>query len=247
MKAADRRQFLVDAKEQGRKDLAPQILQLISDRDPHVRQLVISALRELEVPEALTAARIACGDANDWVRDEAVETLGQIGKRSDLHRLLTAAKDPHWIVRCSAMASLCQLGGKTAVAAVVRSLHKDPNEIVRSWAAYWLLEVEGTQPELEKALAYEKEGRTRAAIISSLLTLGRTDLLPDFYILLDDDWYVTKGVVVKDIGDMIDEGIIKDIPRALREVEMRLKAGRFEGTYVEGAAQELLARQEKSL
>lgn len=98
------------------------LVRLTTNADWRLREDAVDALWDhwsyrLSDPKiALVAVRAAVTDSQHMVRDTAVEALGEMGNRSDVNRLLVAARDDEWIVRCSAAASLGAIGGNAQCA-----------------------------------------------------------------------------------------------------------------------------------
>jgi HEAT repeat protein len=103
---------LADLKD---KESVPGMLALLSDEDAGVRRRVLEALAECEAREAVPSiARQLALDGDDKVREEAADILGRMRDPSASESLVAALKDPNERVRGEAIASLGEIGDRTA-------------------------------------------------------------------------------------------------------------------------------------
>src|SRR5437867_2365954 len=75
------------------------ILHLLDDPSSWVRRRATRALYKIGGTMARLAARLALHETESYVRDNAAESLGQIGRAWDVPRLVSALYDAEWTVR----------------------------------------------------------------------------------------------------------------------------------------------------
>lgn len=82
---------------------------------------------------ARAIARIFITSPNPHARNEAVEALGELGTRADLHAIIGLQNDPWDVVRASVASSLASLGGRSMLARI-KAIAEDQSPLVRRYA-----------------------------------------------------------------------------------------------------------------
>ena len=75
-----------------------QLLQLLCQSDPDIRQRAWDALCPFASEYSLLAARTAISDENEFVRNTGMEIIGEIGNAQDLRRGVYGLQDESWVV-----------------------------------------------------------------------------------------------------------------------------------------------------
>jgi HEAT repeat protein len=113
-------------------------------------------------PRALPRLRQGLTSPDDWVRWEAVDSLGRVHDEQTSRWLTEALDDPLERVRQEVVLSLAQIGDENALAALLEAL-EDPSSEVR-WRAAMGLARRGSPKQLaalEQKLATERDANTR--------------------------------------------------------------------------------------
>jgi HEAT repeat protein len=168
------------------------------------------AFRLSDPKVSLVAVRAAVSDSDTRVRDTAIEALGEMGNRTDVKRLLWAAQDEEWTVRCTAAASLASVGGKAAIRKVCRMMAEEPEPCVRMWAAGGI-GVNGRVEcvdQLLEVVGLENDDQARTGILESLLRLGRWEFLGAFLGLFDSDNRHAPHLALKGVAEMLEEELV---------------------------------------
>jgi HEAT repeat protein len=165
-----------------------QLIRLLSDPSPDVRQTAALSLGKIGRAEAAIALVEALDDADPLVRQHSAWALGSVGED---------ALDP-------------------AGMALVRAL-EDPSPSVKAAAARALGEVGGTQAmiELVTEALHHPEAATRQAAVQALAGLEAASARPALLTALDDpDARVRQGAIAA-LGELADASAIPHIGRRL--------------------------------
>jgi len=101
----------------------------------------ISALKELSsLPkqEAISLLEQLAQEADGTFRSRALDGLEKIAPERAEPLALRFLNDPEWFVRIDAVNTLCRLNNRAAAPLIANLLATDPDELVRSWAAFTL-------------------------------------------------------------------------------------------------------------
>ncbi len=130
----------------------------LGDEDSDVRQFAVEALGELGGEQAGEAAVGALGDADPWVRAEAVVTLDRIDRCRYESHIEAALADGHHAVRRNAAVSLFKLRGEDTLDVLLEQSRAD-SERLREWAAHLLAGVDDERADhrLRELAADESE------------------------------------------------------------------------------------------
>lgn len=162
-----------------RRDLAEELLRIAAaDRDASLRTQALTALRSLEIREAVPVALAGLSDTDRRVRLAAVGLIGQLGGPDviDLVRAQTQDADP--AVRAAAIRALGGFGAAHSESAV-RRLLGDPMPEVREAAI--LAAIEGRLRSLVPSLVdllQDPEAVVRRAAARAIGTLGEPAVVP---------------------------------------------------------------------
>jgi hypothetical protein len=113
----------------------------LTDADDDVRQFAVESLGNLGGERAAEAAIETLGDADPWVRAEAVVALDRIDRVAYESHIEAALEDDHHAVRRNAFVSLFKLRGEGLRDVLLEHTHDD-SERVREWAAHLLAGVD---------------------------------------------------------------------------------------------------------
>ncbi|MCC6346025.1 MAG: HEAT repeat domain-containing protein [Nitrospirales bacterium] len=118
--------------------------------DPRAEDALMSALRELcpalkwnaaaalgrfsKSPRVVNALIDALGDPDLYVREMAVQALGNIGDRKAVPFILSALAEKSFAVRISAIRALGRLGDPVALPSLQRAAEGDPDPLIRGAA-----------------------------------------------------------------------------------------------------------------
>lgn len=100
-----------------------------------------SALRELSlIPkvEAIGLLDQLADEADGTLRSRALDGLAKIAPERAEPLALRFLHDSEWFVRVDAVNTLCRLESRAAAPLIASLLATDPDELVRSWAAFCL-------------------------------------------------------------------------------------------------------------
>jgi hypothetical protein len=127
---------------------------LVSDGSPALREHVVFALSQSDVPEAVdTMIAVGREDADAHVRGQALFWLGQKAGRKAAAAITRAiAEDPETAVKKKAVFALSQLPKEEGVPLLLDLARKNANPVVRKQAMFWL-----GQSEDPRALAFFAE------------------------------------------------------------------------------------------
>jgi HEAT repeat protein len=101
----------------------------------------ISALTELSsmpIGEAIGILDQLAQEADGTYRSRALDGLAKISPEKAESLALQFLHDAEWFVRVNAVNTLCRLDSRAAAPLIAHRLATDPDEIVRSWAAFAL-------------------------------------------------------------------------------------------------------------
>jgi hypothetical protein len=120
----------------GRSDVAPALLQALTDKDPVVKAASLQALREVDNFHDGMVAVPLVSDPDAIVRGEAATTIGMMHTQAAAGALVQALSDPEVLVRKKAAWSLGNIAAPVSVAgpALQAAATNDPNPFVRSLA-----------------------------------------------------------------------------------------------------------------
>ena len=243
----DRRDAVGRLGEGGGLENAIVLLCLLEDRSPKARLLEVDALSCIGGPLARIGARLLLDDAVDYVRMEAVEVLGRIGRKQDVPKIARMLeRDISWSVRSSAADALGDLGFRAGRPALERALRSDLEPVVRRDAALGLASVGGAEAigVLTDAVAIEIDGLTRVGIFYGLYELGERQFLTDLLAILD---HHTDPLVLDNVINLIeprallaDEAgtVIAAVQRLLEDDRVQTGPGKWVG--LRGDAENLL-------
>ena len=149
--------------KRGRSD-AIQLVCLLNDRDPTIRQSAIRSLAQIGGASAVEAIARRVGDTDPSVRAAACRALGHMRAHSARGPLLDALRDRDREVICAAADALARMGDKAGLPHIARLVRKG---VSCKWEALRALNLMVTgqqfpvsQTGLEQAVRWiERQGR----------------------------------------------------------------------------------------
>ncbi len=150
----------------------PQLLRTEDERDFNSALGELSSIPKDEAIELLEQLAL---EPDGTFRSRAIDGMAKISPERAEALALRFLNDPEWFVRVDAVLTLCKLHSQTAAPLIAHLLASDPDEVVRSWAAFSLgsLGDAAVLPALETAAEQDKgtdhEGRPiRETAITSI-------------------------------------------------------------------------------
>jgi HEAT repeat protein len=172
---------------------------------------------------------VARGDAasrraeRELARCDALEAAGQAlaGSRSAPRGLIQATRDRGWLVRVVAIEALQDIGDRRSFAAL-RACVRDPNPIVRSYAAVAAAVVDPARarPLIRRLAAAERSSQARVGHAEALFRLGDRAALATLLRLVKSSPYRVRCAVANTLADMELTAIER--AEAVRAVEAAL-------------------------
>jgi len=205
------------------------LIELVEHRDVSLREWILDSLWEFgSLDAARKAARIGIRAKNNFVRDIAVQMLGQVGTLQDAAALIQVLQtDKDWVVRCSAASSLGDLRTKGGESALALSVAKDRYWTVRAWATNAIVRTHDKkhEPLLLERIKKEPEPAVLPSLYDAMIELGHDEFAEKLIDLLfvSDYWYMVylRTCVVLE-GLYIDAG--KPLPaRAIQGLRKVIK------------------------
>jgi HEAT repeat protein len=165
--------------------IADELRQSLFDRSPRVRAAALDVVREKDLSELKEQVLTLLSDPSVIVRDLAVECLGWLHRGEGVRAswLYPLLEDPACVVRIEAIESLAIIGDNRALPLLAKKL-RDPDPLVRSYAAESVFQLGGKKYARALELAYqsEQEDLARVGFAAVLFALGDAKQL---LILLD--------------------------------------------------------------
>jgi len=177
-------------------DIAPDLIPLLEDDEPEVRQKVAYILGVSGHSEVIRHLKKLADDPHGHVRAAAYSALGWLCTDDDFDFVVGGLDDEYADVREATVGSLVILGGPRVVAKFTADLYHEDVERQRLavTALGWIGELDVVEP-LIKAINHP-EAVVRRSAISSLARIGRVpDAQPIVMALNDEDSAVRKAAV----------------------------------------------------
>ncbi len=99
------------------------LLQLLKNKDPEIRVIVIEALTVRKDKRALVSLREELANRNALIREKAVRALGELRDETAIESILPLLKDNSSAVRGAAAIALGEIGNEKAVSSLVKALN----------------------------------------------------------------------------------------------------------------------------
>jgi len=197
--SSDIEAFKKDACDNKHPELQLRAIKALGGLEDHRAVVLLKELVETGLPDIQEAAMLALGQIGcaSWGRCCAMRILGEVGEPSLVASLLPSLKDHSPIVRLETVRALGRIGGREAVARLVRLAAKDEAEFIRV-ETIRLLRTSGVgQPGVAdvalRSLADEsREVRCEAARLLGLFQDGRA-VLPLLEAMADKHWSVRES------------------------------------------------------
>jgi len=226
---ATRRQAILALGKAGAANAAGAIIECLSDSDPQLRYVAVSALDEIDVDDVDAVGRAIeplLADSDWLVRSEAAEVLGGLHytpARSAMERRLL--EDQEATVRASAAEGLGDLGDRRALPALIASL-ADQDGPVRSYAALaiGLLGDKTGLSALQSRLQTESDISTRRSLLVAASRLGDIGALDQLVIMADLDHSDAQDEFESAISDLLREKTPDFLADRVDELVPRLRA-----------------------
>jgi len=122
----------------GGRKAVPLMIRFITDDDPLVRMYAAIALDEMPDTRAFGVLVQALHDTYEPVQCNAASALGKIGDRKAVEHLTWLLAERDWEVRCITAWALGRLGGDSALENLKKRWKRDPDQSVRTCAAFGL-------------------------------------------------------------------------------------------------------------
>jgi len=177
-------------------DVAPDLLPMLENDEPEIRQKVVYILGVSGYMEAVPHLKRLAADANGHVRAAVYSALGWLCTQDDVDFVARGLDDEYADVREATVGSMIIIGGTRVVAKFTADLYHEDVERQRLavTALGWIGEQDVVEP-LTKAINHPDAGVRRSAI-SSLARIGTaTDTDPIVMALNDEDPAVRKAAV----------------------------------------------------
>jgi HEAT repeat protein len=113
----------------------PEMLRCDDERD---FQSALGELSSIPKDEAIGLLEQLVLEADGTFRSRAIEGMARISPERGEALALRFLHDPEWFVRVDAVNTLRKLGSRRAAPLIAHLLATDPDELVRSWAAFSL-------------------------------------------------------------------------------------------------------------
>ena len=201
------------------------LIKALRNKDSGVRKAAAEALGKIGDQRAVEPLIEALRDEYWRVREAAAEALGKIGDQRAVEPLIEALRDEVWLVRCAAAEALGKIGDRRAIEPLIKALG-DLYSDVREAAA----EALGKIGEPLEKLVRDKDPRLIKPFVrrltyweakedasKTLLAIGWSPKIEADKVhlwvaqhrndLLEENWEMTKRVLLKDI-DSGDEEVI---------------------------------------
>ena len=166
------------------------LLEVLDDFDPGVRKAAVEALADLGFVEAVPPLlQVALFDADEEVRQVAIQVLRHLDPEGALEFLLASLVNPEPYIRTSAIDALVSFGGPEIFERLLGTALTDESPVVRQKAVEALNEL-GPGRALAALLEALKDAdlNTRTAAVEALGSLGNPEAFgPLLKVALSDD------------------------------------------------------------
>jgi hypothetical protein len=177
----------------------------LRDRSYRLRTAALQMVLQHEIRELEDEVRSLLLDKDGFVRDLAVECLGNFHEHEEIKAtwLYPCLNDPYWLVRVETLESLAQIGDRSALPLISERLHDDEN-LVRSYAATAIADLGGKRYLTRLRLAFKNEHNDRAKVglASALFSLGDPSQFSSLIALLSCSDYRVRCAVANHLVDL---------------------------------------------
>jgi HEAT repeat protein len=98
----------------------------------------LSELFSIQEDEAIGLLEELALEPDSTLRSRAIDGMAKISPKRAEELAIHFLNDPEWFVRVDAINTLCKLHSESAAPQIAQLLATDPDELVRSWAAFAL-------------------------------------------------------------------------------------------------------------
>jgi HEAT repeat protein len=171
----DRRMAIKALAVDDRNQLLRAVASYLKDRSPRVRETALEVARDEVLSELDDQVHSLLSDKNDFVRQRAIECLGDFheGEAIEVPWLYPFLQHPNVLTRVETLESLLRIGDKKALPLMVESL-RDDDYLVRAYAAISIAELGGKRfrKQIESAAKAEEVETAKPWFARALFLLG---------------------------------------------------------------------------
>ncbi len=211
-----------------------QLLRLVCHSDPDIRDRADDELCQFGSEYSLLAARCAISDENEFVRNTAMEIIGEIGNAQDLRRVSHGLHDESWLVRASAASAMGAIGSQGNHRHVARELifviENDTVPHVRRYAivAYSTIMKSNALRLLNRRRRMETDVLALCGVYSSLYRLGVKSALKELITVVMSGSVPEALVAINCLSDVDPEDfhtVIEALKRGIKHRRHRAVIG----------------------
>lgn len=162
-----------------RPQLIRKIGSSLKDRSPRVREIALKIATDQLLAELEPQVRDLLSDKNDFVRQNAIQCLGDLheGEAIEATWLYPLLKHPDELTRVETLETLAWIGDRKALP-LIAELLSDKDSLVRSYAAISLAELNGRQfrKQIQQASNIEAVEAAKPRIAEALFLLGDSEI-----------------------------------------------------------------------
>lgn len=111
---------------------------MLRSEDMREHHKAVSQLSLIPMNQAIGLLEELVHDSNGEFRARAIDALTKLFPKYGESLAIQSLDDPDWFVRVTSIDALSRLGSRTALPQILQLLATDPDEGVRSWAAFFL-------------------------------------------------------------------------------------------------------------
>ncbi|MEH2054890.1 MAG: HEAT repeat domain-containing protein [Nostoc sp.] len=199
------------------KEQAPQVVLLLKDSDPDVRNAAAQALGQMQAKEVVPQIVLLLKDSDPDVRNAAIQALGQMQAKEVVPQIVLLLKDSDLNVRGAAIQALGQMQAKEVVPQIVLLL-KDSSWYVREAAAQALGQMQAKEQAPQLALLLkDSDSGIRVAAVKALGQMQAKEQAPQFVLLLRNYDAGVRGAAIEALGQMQAKEVVPQIVLLLKD------------------------------